>query len=216
MKKFLGNLWVMVASLVLFVLTSSSLIFVLSQPLFCMGNYYSNVEYESPTGEIYIGEAWINIDLNNTLEMKQIVTNQETGKTEEQTTGYWYYRDGKTLFQIGNTKEMTKEEYKEAVKTIQDMSAKEYKAYKDEMGYVITFKAFYLSNESSIRQNSLSKAFHLLYINKSKVPTIITLSVVDTVLLAFATTSVVCFILNKKSKKEEPAVVEETSEDTAA
>ena len=29
------------------------------------------------------------------LEMKQIVTNQETGKTEEQTTGYWYYRDGK-------------------------------------------------------------------------------------------------------------------------
>ena len=67
MKKFLGNLWVMVASLVLFVLTSSSLIFVLSQPLFCMGNYYSKVEYESPTGEIYIGEAWINIDFNNTL-----------------------------------------------------------------------------------------------------------------------------------------------------
>lgn len=207
MKKFFGNLWVMVASVVLLVFVSTSLICVLAQPLFCMGNYYSKKEFTTQQGEEYVNEAWVHFNLNNTMEYKQVVKNETTGETKERTDTYWYYKSGETLFQIGNTEDMTKEEYKEAVDKIKNMSEKEYNAYRDEMGYVITWKAFYLSNESSLREDPESEYYHIIYINKTKIPTVIVLSVVETLVFAFATTSVICFILNKKNK---PAKVEET------
>ena len=52
-------------------------------------------------------------------------------------------------------------------------------------------------------------------INKAKIPMVVTLSVIDTVLLAFATVSVICFILNKKAKKNEPVPAEASTEETS-
>ena len=95
------------------------------------------------------------------------------------------------------------------------MTEEEYKAYKDEMGYVHTFKAFYLSNESSLREGPAAQYIHRVYINSSKIPTVVVLSVVETLVLAVAAVSVTFFILNKKAKKEEPAPAETPSEEPA-
>ena len=214
MKKFMGNLWVMIASLALFVFTSVSLICVLAQPLFYVGDYYGKREYTNATDDNIVNEQWLNFNADNTMTMKQVLTNLTTGETKENESSSWYYRDGEYLFQIGDTEEMTKKEYNEAIKAIKDMSDEEYKAYRDEYGYVLRFKAFYLSNESSMRENAYYQYTVDIFINKAKIPMVVTLSVIDTVLLAFATVSVICFILNKKAKKNEPVPAEASTEET--
>ena len=213
MKKIMGNLWVMIASLVAFVFASVSLICVLAHPLFYVGDYYSKIEYEGPEGDTYVDEFWLNMNADNTIDARRVVKNTKTGEEEEMTQTVWYYMKGKDLFQIGDTEEMTKEEYKEAVKEIKEMTEEEYNAYRDEMGYVHTFKAFYLSNESSLREGPSAQYIHRVYINSSKIPMVIVLSIVDTVLLAFAAVSVTFFILNKKAKKVEPAPAETPAEE---
>ncbi len=215
MKKIFGNLYVMIASLVLFVFTSVSLICVLAHPLFYAGEYYSKIEYEGPEGDTYVDEFWLNMNADNTIDARRVVKNTKTGEEEEMTQVVWYYMKGKDIFQIGDTEEMTEEEYKEAVKEIEDMTEDEYKAYKDEMGYVHTFKAFYLSNESSLREGPTAQYIHRIYINSSKIPTVVVLSVVETLVLAVAAVSVTFFILNKKAKKEEPAPAETPAEEPA-
>ena len=215
MKKIFGNLYVMIASLVLFVFASVSLICVLAQPLFYVGEYYSQIEYEGPEGEKFVDESWLNVNANNTIEVRRLAKNTATGEKKEETQTVWYYVHDGMLFQIGDTEDMTKEEYKEAVKEIDDMTEEEFKAYKDEMGYVISFKGIYLSNESSLRQGEYSKYYHIVYTNSAKIPMVIVLSVVETLVLAFAAVSVTFFILNKKAKKAEPAPVETSTEEPA-
>ena len=215
MKKIFGNLYVMIASLVLFVFTSVSLICVLAHPLFYMGDYYSKIEYEGPEGDTYVDEFWLNVNADNTIDAKRVAKNTKTGEENEYTQTVWYYVNGKDLFQIGDTEEMTEEEYKEAVKEIEEMTEKEYKAYRDEFAYEIKFKLFYLSDESSMREGPSAQYIHRVYKNSSKIPTVIVLSVVETLVLAVAAVSVTFFILNKKAKKEEPAPAETPAEEPA-
>lgn len=211
MKKFLSKLWVMILSLVLVVFASGALLLVLAPKVCIVGNYYSDKEYQNLAGENFVSESWLNFHLDNTVTCKQVVKNVTTGEVKEETIKQWYYVYGKTLFQVGDTEDMTKEEYKKAVEKIKNMTDAEYKAYKDEMGYVITFKAVYLSNESSLREGDLSKYVHFIHINKTKIPLMITFIVVDTLVLALATASVVCFVLNKKNKTEKTVVDEQVT-----
>lgn len=214
-KKLFGNLYVMIASLACLVFASVSLICVLVQPLFYAGDYYGKREYTSGTGDDIVNEQWLNFNADNTMTMKQVLTNLTTGETKETESSSWYYSDGDYLFQIGEVDEMTKEEYKEAIKEIKDMTEEEYNAYRDEFGYEIQFQSFYLSNASSMRQESYYEYTVDIYRNKGKMPTVISLAIVDTVLLTIAATSVICFILNKKAKKEEPAPAETPAEEPA-
>ena len=214
MKKFLGNLWVMVASLVVLVFTSVSLVCVLANKLFYVGDYYSKLEYEVGEGEKIVDESWLNFNADNTVDIRRFAKSEATGETKEEVSTVWYYIYDGMLFQLGDTEEMTKEEYKEAVKEIKEMTDEEFKAYKDEMGYVISFKGIYLSNESSVRESSSVKYYHLVYKNSAKIPMVIVLSVVETLVLAFAAVSVSFFVLNKKNKPAEP-VAETPAEEPA-
>ncbi len=208
MRKIFGKMWVMITSLGLFVLTSALLIGILAQPLFFAGDYYGKREYSSPKGDNFLRQEWINVNINNTLTTKQVIENKTTGEKREDSATYWYYRDGKVLFALGDVETMTKEQYNDAVKEINEMSETEFDEFKNMAGLRMTFVAMVPNsgNEYSI----------VVYKNKTKVPALITVGCVEMVVLAFATTSVVCFILNKKSKEEEPAVVEEGSEETVA
>ena len=200
MKKFLGNLWVMVTSLILFVFTSVVLVTVIVRPVCNVGDYYSKIQYDGPEGDIFVDEQWLNANADNTMSLRQVVKNTTTGEQKEQTTEYWYYLDGKTIFVIGETKNMTKEQYKEAVKKIKNMTDAEYDAYKKEEGYIHTFKAMYLSNDSSLRQGEYSKYVHKIYKNSVKIPLFSILCTVETLLLGFATVTVIFFIKNRKNK----------------
>ena len=213
MKKFMGKIYVMIASLVLFVFASVSLICVLAQPLFYAGEYYSKIEYESPEGDKYVDEIWLNVNADNTIESRRVAKNETTGEVHEETLTYWYYLNGKELFQVSETEDLTKEEYEDAVKEIKEMTEEEYNEYRDEMAYILSFKALYLSNKSSMRESSYAQYSHFTYKNDAKIPTVIVLSVVETLLLAVAIISVVCFISNKKGNVA-PAVAETPAEET--
>ena len=208
MRKFFGKMWVMVTSLVLFVLTSALLIGILAQPLFFVGNYYGRREYSSPIGDNFVRQEWINVNINNTLTMKQVIVNETTGEKREASETYWYYRDGKTLLALGDVETMTKEQYKDAVKQIKEMSETEFDEYKNMAGLRLTFVAM-VSNSSG--EYSITS-----YKNKAKVPALITVGCVELIALALVVTTVTCFVLNKKNKKEEPSVVETPTEDTVA
>ena len=137
-------------------------------------------------------EEWIEINLDNTMDFKTKYTNLTNEETREESATYWYYTDGDYLFTLGETKTMTKEQYKDAVEEIEEMSSQEYEVLK-QMGARLTFVA--------IANNAPTAVSITVYKNKAKVPTLITVACVDTVLLAFTAASIVFFVKSKKEKK---------------
>ena len=188
----------MIVAIALLVASSAVFIFTMAAPLCRWGEYSSTISYSLSDADVK-SETTIKIKTRNKLLVKTKLTNLNTGETIDREGEAWYYRTGKTLFQIGDVEDMTKEEYKEAVQAIKDMSEEEYTAYKNESSYVITFKAFYLSNESSIRGSEYGNRIDKLYINKSKIPAVIVTSIIETITLAFAATAVILYIISKKN-----------------
>ena len=193
MKKFLSNLYVMIGSIILTVVATAMLIAVLTLPLLPVGSYYGSRQFTIGDSEIK-REEWIDIDLNNTATRKYKYTNLTTGEVEEGSETYWYYTDGEVFFTPGLTDTMTKEDYKEVVKDIKEMSDTEYEIYKNVSGARVTFLAI------APLYNTGSQGI-TVYKNKAKVPTLITVACVDTALLALTATSIVFFVKSKKGKK---------------
>ena len=192
MKKFLSNLYVMIGSIVLTVIATGMLIAILVLPLLPVGSYYGSREYHTMDNYDVKKEEWIKVNLDNTIDFKTKYTNLTNEETREESATYWYYTDGDYLFTLGETKEMTKEQYKDAVEEIEEMSSQEYEAFK-QMGARLTFVA--------IANNAPTAVSITVYKNKAKVPTLITVACVDTALLAFTAASIVFFVKSKKEKK---------------
>ena len=193
MKKFLSNLYVMIGSIVLTVVATGMLIAILVLPLLPVGSYYGSREYHTMDNYDVKKEEWIKVNLDNTMDFKTKYTNLTNEETREESVTLWYYTDGDYLFTLGETKNMTKEQYKDAVEEIEEMSSQEYEALK-QMGARLTFVGIaplYDSGSQGIT----------VYKNKAKVPTLITVACVDTALLAFTAASIVFFVKSKKEKK---------------
>ena len=192
MKKFLSNLYVMIGSIVLTVVATGMLIAVLVLPLLPVGSYYGSREYHTMDNYDVKKEEWIKVNLDNTMDFKTKYTNLTNEEKREESATYWYYTDGDYLFTLGETKEMTKEQYKDAVEEIKEMSSQEYEAFK-QMGARLTFVA--------IANNAPTAVSITVYKNKAKVPTLITVACVDTALLAFTAASIIFFVKSKREKK---------------
>ena len=193
MKKFLSNLYVMIGSIVLTVVATGMLIAVLALPLLPVGSYYGSREYHTMDNYDVKKEEWIKVNLDNTIDFKTKYTNLTNEETREDSGTYWYYTDGDYLFTLGETKTMTKEQYKDAVEEIEEMSSQEYEALK-QMGARLTFVGIAPLYNFSVEDITVYK-------NKAKVPTLITVACVDTALLAFTAASIVFFVKSKKGKK---------------
>lgn len=193
MKKFLSNLYVMIGSIVLTVVATGMLIAVLTLPLLPVGSYYGSREYHTMDNYDVKKEEWIKVNLDNTVDFKTKYTNLTNEETREESATYWYYTDGDYLFTLGETKTMTKEQYKDAVEEIGEMSSQEYEALK-QMGARLTFVGIVPLYNASVEGITVYK-------NKAKVPTLITVACVDTALLAFTAASIVFFVKSKKGKK---------------
>lgn len=193
MKKFLSNLYVMIGSIVLTVVATSMLIAILVMPLFPVGSYYGTKQYHTIDNYDVKKEEWIKVNLNNTVSFETEYTNLTTGEKREESVTLWYYTDGDYLFTLGETKNMTKEQYKDAVEEIEEMSTQEYEAFK-QMGARLTFVGIAPLYNASVEGITVYK-------NKTKVPTLITVACVDTALLAFTAASIVFFVKSKKEKK---------------
>ena len=193
MKKFLSNLYVMIGSIVLTVVATGMLIVILVLPLLPVGSYYGSREYHTMDNYDVKKEEWIKVNLDNTVDFKTKYTNLTNEETREESATYWYYTDGDYLFTLGGTKTMTKEQYKDAVEEIEEMSSQEYEALK-QMGARLTFVGI-------VPLYSASAEGITVYKNKAKVPTLITVACVDTALLAFTAASIVLFVKSKKNKK---------------
>jgi len=193
MKKFLSNLYVMIGSIVLTVVATGMLIAVLALPLLPVGSYYGTKQYHTIDNYDVKKEEWIKVNLNNTVSFETEYTNLTTGEKREESVTLWYYTDGDYIFTLGETKEMTKEQYKDAVEEIKEMSTQEYEAFK-QMGARITFVGIAPLYNASVEGITVYK-------NKTKVPTLITVACVDTALLAFTVSSIVLFVKSKKGKK---------------
>ena len=193
MKKFLSNLYVMIGSIVLTVVATGMLIAILVMPLFPVGSYYGSREYHTMDNYDVKKEEWIKVNLDNTMDFKTKYTNLTNEEKREESATYWYYTDGDYLFTLGETKTMTKEQYKDAVEEIEEMSSQEYEALK-QMGARLTFVGIAPLYNASVEGITVYK-------NKAKVPTLITVACVDTVLLAFTAASIVFFVKSKKEKK---------------
>lgn len=192
MKKFLSNLYVMIGSIVLTVVATGMLIAVLALPLLPVGSYYGTKQYHTIDNYDVKKEEWIKVNLDNTMDFKTKYTNLTNQETREESATYWYYTDGDYLFTLGETKNMTKEQYKDAVEEIEEMSTQEYEAFK-QMGARITFVALAVNGSTTVTIP--------VYKNKAKIPALITVACVDTVLLAFTAASIVFFVKSKKDKK---------------
>ena len=193
MKKFLSNLYVMIGSIVLTVVATGMLIAVLTLPLLPVGSYYGSREYHTMDNYDVKKEEWIKVNLDNTIDFKTKYTNLTNEETREESVTLWYYTDGDYLFTLGETKNMTKEQYKDAVEEIEEMSSQEYEALK-QMGARLTFVGIAPLYNFSVEDITVYK-------NKAKVPTLITVACVDTALLAFTAASIVFFVKSKKEKK---------------
>ena len=193
MKKFLSNLYVMIGSIVLTVVATGMLIAVLVLPLLPVGSYYGSREYHTMDNYDVKKEEWIKVNLDNTVDFKTKYTNLTNEEKREESATYWYYTDGDYLFTLGETKEMTKEQYKDAVEEIKEMSSQEYEAFK-QMGARLTFVGIVPLYNASVEGITVYK-------NNAKVPTLITVACVDTALLALTATSIVFFVKSKKGKK---------------
>ena len=193
MKKFLSNLYVMIGSIVLTVVATGMLIAILVLPLLPVGSYYGSREYHTMDNYDVKKEEWIKVNLDNTIDFKTKYTNLTNEETREESATLWYYTDGDYLFTLGETKNMTKEQYKDAVEEIEEMSSQEYEALK-QMGARLTFVGIAPLYNSSAEGITVYK-------NKAKVPTLITVACVDTALLAFTVSSIVLFVKSKKGKK---------------
>lgn len=193
MKKFLSNLYVMIGSIVLTVVATGMLIVILVLPLLPVGSYYGSREYHTMDNYDVKKEEWIKVNLDNTVDFKTKYTNLTNEETREESATYWYYTDGDYLFTLGGTKTMTKEQYKDAVEEIEEMSSQEYEALK-QMGARLTFVGI-------VPLYNASAEGITVYKNKAKVPTLITVACVDTALLAFTAASIVLFVKSKKNKK---------------
>ena len=193
MKKFLSNLYVMIGSIVLTVVATGMLIAILVLSLLPVGSYYGSREYHTMDNYDVKKEEWIKVNLDNTIDFKTKYTNLTNEETREDSGTYWYYTDGDYLFTLGETKTMTKEQYKDAVEEIEEMSSQEYEALK-QMGARLTFVGIAPLYNFSVEDITVYK-------NKAKVPTLITVACVDTALLAFTAASIVFFVKSKKGKK---------------
>jgi len=193
MKKFLSNLYVMIGSIVLTVVATGMLIAILVLPLLPVGSYYGSREYHTMDNYDVKKEEWIKVNLDNTMDFKTKYTNLTNEEKREESATYWYYTDGDYLFTLGETKNMTKEQYKDAVEEIKEMSTQEYEAFK-QMGARLTFVGIAPLYNASVEGITVYK-------NKTKVPTLITVACVDTALLAFTAASIVFFVKSKKEKK---------------
>ena len=193
MKKFLSNLYVMIGSIVLTVVATGMLIAILVLPLFPVGSYYGSREYHTMDNYDVKKEEWIKVNLDNTVDFKTKYTNLTNEETREESATLWYYTDGDYLFTLGETKNMTKEQYKDAVEEIEEMSSQEYEALK-QMGARLTFVGIAPLYNSSVEGITVYK-------NKAKIPALITVACVDTALLAFTAASIVFFVKSKKEKK---------------
>lgn len=193
MKKFLSNLYVMIGSIVLTVVATGMLIAILVLPLLPVGSYYGSREYHTMDNYDVKKEEWIKVNLDNTVDFKTKYTNLTNGEKREESATYWYYTDGDYLFTLGETKNMTKDQYKDAVEEIEEMSSQEYEALK-QMGARLTFVGIAPLYNASVEGITVYK-------NKAKVPTLITVACVDTALLAFTAASIVFFVKSKKEKK---------------
>ena len=192
MKKFLSNLYAMIGSIVLTVVATGMLIAILVMPLFPVGSYYGSRQYHTMDNYDVKKEEWIKVNLDNTIDFKTKYTNLTNEETREESGTYWYYTDGDYLFTLGETKNMTKEQYKDAVEEIEEMSSQEYEALK-QMGARLTFVG--------IANNAPTAVSITVYKNKAKVPSLITVACVDAALLAFTAASIVFFVKSKKEKK---------------
>ena len=193
MKKFLSNLYVMIGSIVLTAVATAMLIAVLTLPLLPVGSYYGSKEYHTMDNYDVKKEEWIKVNLDNTIDFKTKYTNLTNEETREESVTLWYYTDGDYLFTLGETKTMTKEQYKDAVEEIEEMSSQEYEALK-QVGARLTFVGIAPLYNASVEGITVYK-------NKAKVPTLITVACVDTALLAFTAASIVFFVKSKKEKK---------------
>ena len=193
MKKFLSNLYVMIGSIVLTVVATGMLIAILVLPLLPVGSYYGSREYHTMDNYDVKKEEWIKVNLDNTIDFKTKYTNLTNEETREESATLWYYTDGDYLFTLGETKNMAKEQYKDAVEEIEEMSSQEYEAFK-QMGARLTFVGIVPFYNASVEGITVYK-------NKAKVPTLITVACVDTALLAFTAASIVFFVKSKKCKK---------------
>lgn len=193
MKKFLSNLYVMIGSIVLTVVATGMLIAILVLPLLPVGSYYGSREYHTMDNYDVKKEEWIKVNLDNTVDFKTKYTNLTNGEKREESVTLWYYTDGDYLFTLDETKIMTKEQYKDAVEEIEEMSSQEYEALK-QMGARLTFVGIVPIYNASVEVITVYK-------NKAKVPTLITVACVDTALLAFTAASIVFFVKSKKEKK---------------
>ena len=193
MKKFLSNLYVMIGSIVLTVVATGMLIAILVLPLLPVGSYYGSREYHTRDNYDVKKEEWIKVNLDNTIDFKTKYTNLTNEETREESATLWYYTDGDYLFTLGETKNMTKEQYKDAVEEIEEMSSQEYEVLKL-MGARLTFVGIAPLYNASAEGITVYK-------NKAKVPSLITVACVDTALLALTATSIVFFVKSKKEKK---------------
>ena len=181
-------------------LLGSSVVFIdtMADRICKWGTYNSTLEYK--IGEVeYKSESTLKAKFGNKMLVTRTVTNQETGEKKTNESEVWYYRDGRILFQIGTTEDLTREEYKKAVKELKDLPAEQFNEYREKFGYEATFKAVYLKNSPAHEQGY--QTIHSVYINRSKIPTVIVLSIIETITLAFAATTVICYIVNNKKKE---------------
>ena len=207
MKKFFSKLPVLIIAIVL--LLGSSLVFIdtMADRICKWGTYNSTIEYT--IGDVdYKSESTLKAKFGNKMLVTQTITNKETGEKKTNETEVWYYRDGRILFQVGTTEDLTREEYKKAVQEIKDLPAEQFNEYREKFGYEATFKAVYLKNSPDSSYPGY-QTIHTVYINRSKIPTVIVLSIIETITLVFAIVSITIYVLNKKNNKVAPTTNEQ-------
>ncbi len=191
MKKLINNKITLIVASALFLVLSVILTSMFVHPVYYCGSYYlketstytiSNVKYT----DTY--EGWINFNKDNTADV--VIKATEKDKSVEEKYTYWYHRDGKKVIFIGDTTDMTKEQYENYIKEIK---ASDYYERTMNAGGTFDFCEVYLYIDYN-----LSGTFE----NKSMICMVATLSAVDAIILAVLILSFICIICEPKEEKK--------------
>ena len=190
MKKFFAKKWALISFAVASVIFVGGLLAMLLCPVFFVGSY------KGGSGNQYYNYTYhIHFTSPSTYEVTNEKTTLSTGETKTETTKYWYYRKGNIIFALGSTEDMTKAEYKEAVKELKNLKGEEYDAVVESMGAKINLRYMRISTGTS----SVS------YSNKASIPFLIIDSILTALALAGTGLSTYFFVKGRKNKLEPAA-----------
>ena len=186
MKKFFGKKCTLISFAIASVVLLGGLLAMLLSPVFYVGSYSGG------EGNAYYDYKYkIHFKSCNKYEVTTIATQKSTGDTKTEVTEYWYYRNGDEVISLARTSVMSKEEYKEAVKQIEEMTVKEYEVFAKTSASKINLRYMEI--------NALTSS--VKYSNKSSIAFV----VIDSVLLCLALTgtglSLFYYFKSNKKKK---------------